>query len=48
MCIPADLSLAYRFIDAETSGGGLPGWVGTIAGSLRTDNPNYTQGKLHH
>lgn len=30
--------------DAETSGGGFPGWVGNIAGSLRTDNPAYQQG----
>ncbi|THG96966.1 hypothetical protein EW026_g4966 [Hermanssonia centrifuga] len=29
--------------DAETSGGGFPGWVGNIAGSLRTDNPAYQQ-----
>ncbi|THV02456.1 glycoside hydrolase family 35 protein [Dendrothele bispora CBS 962.96] len=31
------------YINAETSGGGLPGWVGNIAGDLRTNNPNYTQ-----
>ncbi|KAJ3482157.1 hypothetical protein NLI96_g7176 [Meripilus lineatus] len=31
------------YINAETTGGGFPGWVGNIAGSLRTDNPNYTQ-----
>lgn len=30
--------------DGETTGGGFPGWVGNIAGSLRTDNANYTQG----
>lgn len=30
--------------DGETTGGGFPGWVGTISGSLRTDNPNYTAG----
>ncbi|THH33329.1 hypothetical protein EUX98_g843 [Antrodiella citrinella] len=29
-------------LDGETTGGGFPGWVGNIAGSLRTDNPNYT------
>jgi hypothetical protein len=32
------------YINAETTGGGFPGWVGNIAGSLRTNNPNYTQG----
>lgn len=32
--------------DAETTGGGFPGWVGNIAGSLRTTNSNYTQGLL--
>ncbi|KAJ7134399.1 glycoside hydrolase family 35 protein [Mycena epipterygia] len=31
------------YINAETTGGGFPGWVGNIAGSLRTNNPNYTQ-----
>ncbi|KAI0091585.1 glycoside hydrolase family 35 protein [Irpex rosettiformis] len=31
------------YINGETTGGGFPGWVGTISGSLRTDNPNYTQ-----
>ncbi|KAJ3555978.1 hypothetical protein NM688_g2283 [Phlebia brevispora] len=31
------------YINAETSGGGFPGWVGNIAGSLRTDNSNYTE-----
>ncbi|KAK7048172.1 beta-galactosidase [Favolaschia claudopus] len=30
------------YINAETTGGGFPGWVGNIAGSLRTNNPNYT------
>ncbi|KAJ7644336.1 glycoside hydrolase family 35 protein [Roridomyces roridus] len=30
-------------LDAETTGGGFPGWVGNIAGSLRTNNTNYTQ-----
>ena len=29
--------------DAETTGGGFPGWVGNIGGSLRTNNPNYTE-----
>ncbi|KAF8997897.1 glycoside hydrolase family 35 protein [Cyathus striatus] len=31
------------YINAETTGGGFPGWVGNIAGSLRNNNPNYTQ-----
>ncbi|TFK71435.1 glycoside hydrolase family 35 protein [Pluteus cervinus] len=31
------------YINAETTGGGFPGWVGNIAGSLRTNNANYTQ-----
>lgn len=31
-------------LDAETSGGGFPGWVGAISGSLRTDNAAYEQG----
>ncbi|KAI0074511.1 glycoside hydrolase family 35 protein [Panus rudis PR-1116 ss-1] len=31
------------YINAETTGGGFPGWVGNIAGSLRTDNSNYTE-----
>ncbi|KAJ7043887.1 glycoside hydrolase family 35 protein [Mycena alexandri] len=31
------------YINGETTGGGFPGWVGNIAGSLRTNNPNYTQ-----
>lgn len=31
------------YINGETTGGGFPGWVGNIAGSLRTDNVNYTQ-----
>ncbi|CAK5269747.1 unnamed protein product [Mycena citricolor] len=31
------------YTNAEATGGGLPGWVGNIAGSLRTNNPNYTQ-----
>ncbi|KIK56433.1 glycoside hydrolase family 35 protein [Collybiopsis luxurians FD-317 M1] len=30
------------YINGETTGGGFPGWVGNIAGSLRTDNVNYT------
>ncbi|KAH7924781.1 glycoside hydrolase family 35 protein [Leucogyrophana mollusca] len=30
------------YINGETTGGGFPGWVGNIAGSLRTNNPNYT------
>ncbi|KJA23488.1 glycoside hydrolase family 35 protein [Hypholoma sublateritium FD-334 SS-4] len=29
--------------DAETTGGGFPGWVGNIGGSLRANNANYTQ-----
>lgn len=28
------------------SGGGFPGWAENIAGSLRTDNVNYTAGTL--
>ncbi|KAJ7432340.1 glycoside hydrolase family 35 protein [Mycena latifolia] len=31
------------YINAETTGGGFPGWVGNVAGDLRTNNPNYTQ-----
>ncbi|KAH0584129.1 hypothetical protein H2248_009695 [Termitomyces sp. 'cryptogamus'] len=31
------------YINGETTGGGFPGWVGNIAGSLRTDNPNYQE-----
>ncbi|KAJ7264004.1 glycoside hydrolase family 35 protein [Mycena haematopus] len=31
------------YINAETTGGGFPGWVGNIAGSLRTNNTNYTE-----
>ncbi|KAF5351319.1 hypothetical protein D9758_008015 [Tetrapyrgos nigripes] len=31
------------YINGETTGGGFPGWVGNIAGDLRTNNPNYTQ-----
>ncbi|KIJ54226.1 glycoside hydrolase family 35 protein [Sphaerobolus stellatus SS14] len=31
------------YINGETTGGGFPGWVGNIAGSLRTNNANYTQ-----
>ncbi|KAF8159357.1 glycoside hydrolase family 35 protein [Crassisporium funariophilum] len=31
------------YINAETTGGGFPGWVGNIAGGLRTNNANYTQ-----
>ncbi|KAJ7589475.1 glycoside hydrolase family 35 protein [Mycena floridula] len=31
------------YINAETTGGGFPGWVGNIAGSVRTNNPNFTQ-----
>jgi hypothetical protein len=34
-------------IDAETTGGGFPGWVGNIAGSLRTNNAAYQQGVLY-
>ncbi|KAL1696048.1 glycoside hydrolase family 35 protein [Schizophyllum commune] len=30
-------------IDAETTGGGYPGWVGNIEGDLRTNNPAYTE-----
>ncbi|KAH8834879.1 glycoside hydrolase family 35 protein [Flagelloscypha sp. PMI_526] len=31
------------YINAETTGGGFPGWVGTIPGSLRTNNEEYTK-----
>lgn len=31
------------YINGETTGGGFPGWVGNIAGSLRTNNTNYKQ-----
>ncbi|KAF4610613.1 hypothetical protein D9613_007145 [Agrocybe pediades] len=31
------------YINAETTGGGFPGWVGNIAGSLRTNNAVYQQ-----
>ncbi|KAJ3760155.1 glycoside hydrolase family 35 protein [Lentinula raphanica] len=30
------------YINGETTGGGFPGWVENIGGSLRTDNANYT------
>ncbi|KAJ3735068.1 glycoside hydrolase family 35 protein [Lentinula guzmanii] len=30
------------YINGETTGGGFPGWVENIGGSLRTDNTNYT------
>lgn len=41
-----DIRLIYynRIIDGETTGGGFPGWVGNVAGSLRTNNPSYQQG----
>ncbi|TCD69623.1 hypothetical protein EIP91_006848 [Steccherinum ochraceum] len=32
------------YINGETTGGGFPGWLGNIAGSLRTDNANYKAG----
>ncbi|SJL04082.1 related to Probable beta-galactosidase C [Armillaria ostoyae] len=31
------------YINGETTGGGFPGWVGNIAGNLRSNNPNYTE-----
>ncbi|KAL1742367.1 glycoside hydrolase family 35 protein [Schizophyllum fasciatum] len=31
------------YINAETTGGGFPGWVGNIEGDLRTNNPAYTK-----
>ncbi|KAI5890378.1 glycoside hydrolase family 35 protein [Schizophyllum commune H4-8] len=31
------------YINAETTGGGYPGWVGNIEGDLRTNNPAYTE-----
>ncbi|KAF8645087.1 hypothetical protein AX16_008145 [Volvariella volvacea WC 439] len=31
------------YINGETTGGGFPGWVGNVAGPLRTNNPNYTE-----
>ncbi|KAJ7288517.1 glycoside hydrolase family 35 protein [Mycena rebaudengoi] len=31
------------YINGETTGGGFPGWVGNIAGDLRTNNPNFTE-----
>ncbi|KAG6811873.1 hypothetical protein H0H92_005449 [Tricholoma furcatifolium] len=31
------------YINGETSGGGFPGWVGNIAGSLRANNTNYQE-----
>ncbi|KAG6888064.1 hypothetical protein C0995_010839 [Termitomyces sp. Mi166 len=31
------------YINGETTGGGFPGWVGNIAGNLRTNNPNYQE-----
>ncbi|KAH8833226.1 glycoside hydrolase family 35 protein [Flagelloscypha sp. PMI_526] len=30
------------YVNGETSGGGFPGWVGTIPGTLRTNNADYT------
>ncbi len=41
-------SKAHWLEDGETTGGGIPGWAGSIAGSLRTDNENYTAGKTNH
>ncbi|KAL1710662.1 glycoside hydrolase family 35 protein [Schizophyllum commune] len=35
--------LTNSMIDAETTGGGYPGWVGNIEGDLRTNNPAYTE-----
>ncbi|KAI0339557.1 glycoside hydrolase family 35 protein [Trametopsis cervina] len=34
------------YINGETTGGGIPGWAQAIAGSLRTDNVNYTEAWL--
>ncbi|KAK7462971.1 hypothetical protein VKT23_007552 [Stygiomarasmius scandens] len=31
------------YVNGETTGGGFPGWVGNVAGDLRTNNPNFTQ-----
>ncbi|PFH50283.1 glycoside hydrolase family 35 protein [Amanita thiersii Skay4041] len=31
------------YINGETTGGGFPGWVGNVAGPLRTDSPGYMQ-----
>ncbi|KAG7094115.1 hypothetical protein E1B28_007729 [Marasmius oreades] len=33
------------YINAETTGGGFPGWLGNIQGSLRTNNAAYMTGK---
>jgi hypothetical protein len=45
MHLGADIIDAHEAItDAETTGGGFPGWVGNIAGSLRTNNAAYAQG----
>ncbi|KAF9048348.1 glycoside hydrolase family 35 protein [Hymenopellis radicata] len=45
-CKEAGLWMIARpgpYINGETTGGGHPGWVGNIAGPLRTNNPNYTE-----
>ncbi|KAH8093824.1 glycoside hydrolase family 35 protein [Cristinia sonorae] len=31
------------YINGETTGGGFPGWVGNVNGSVRTDNPAYKE-----
>jgi len=38
--------ISNQLIDGETTGGGFPGWVGNVAGGLRTNNPNYKDGLL--
>lgn len=45
VCAPQlHFSGANVVLDAETSGGGFPGWVSAISGSLRTNNAAYEQG----
>ena len=34
----------HNYTDAETTGGGLPGWAGNIAGTLRSNATDYKEG----
>ena len=44
MALSQSLFLIKPMLDAETTGGGYPGWVGNIEGDLRTNNSAYTEG----
>ena len=41
---PNYASNPHNYTDAETTGGGLPGWVGNIAGTLRSNATDYKEG----